>query len=168
MHRQVPTRLIVVALAAGSLIMVPLAAPGSATVPAGPQCTKIVSPPPTTINKVSTSKSTVSGCTPTATTGGSGKSVTQLGVTYKGKKVEALSTTTWAGGKGTTTATLSYASAKGGLGNCPHGSILREVTSGLVVAGTNKLIKIGSKESATVCVAKNSSATLAPGTVWKF
>ncbi len=105
----------------------------------------------------------MSGCTPTATTGGTGKSVTQIGVTYKGKKVEAVSTTTWAAGKGTTIATLSYAAAKS-LGNCPKASILREVTSGSVVGGTNKLIKVGSKEAATVCVAKNDSATLAPGT----
>jgi len=166
MHRQVPIRLIAVALAAGSLMLVPLAAPGSAATPTGPQCTKIVSPPPTTINKVLTSKSTVSSCTPTATTGGSGKSVTQIGVTYKGKKVQAVSTTTWAGGKGTTIATLSYTAAK--LGNCPKGTILREITTGAVVGGTNKLIKVGSKESATVCVAKNDSATLAPGSVWKF
>jgi hypothetical protein len=167
MHRQISTRLFAVGLAAGTLMVAPLAAPGSAAVATGPQCTKIVSPPPVTINKVLTSKSTVSSCTPTATTGGSGKSVTQIGVKYKGKSVEALSTTTWAGGKGTTIATLSYAAAKA-LGNCPKGSTAREVTTGSVVGGTNKLIKVGSKESATVCVAKNSSATLAPGTVWKF
>jgi hypothetical protein len=165
MRRQVPARLIAVAIAASSMMVLPFA--GSAHAVAVPQCTKLVSPAPVAINKVLTSKSTVSQCTPLATTGGQGKSVTQIGITYKGKKGQTISTTTWAGGKGTTIQQLTYKAASG-LGKCPKTSGSRVISSGKVIGGTNKLIKVGSLVSATVCVAKNSSATLEPGTAWKF
>ena len=165
MRRAVPVRLVAVVIAIGSVTAIPLAAPASAAAVVG-ACTKLVSPPPVTINKVLTSKSTVSACTPTAITGGSGKSVTQIGIKVAGKVV-SVSTTTWAGGKGTTIATLTYTAAKS-LGNCPKGSIFREITVGTITGGTNKAFAKGTKESATACVAKNFSATLAPGTAWKF
>ena len=166
MRRQVPARLIAVAIAAGSMMVIPFSGTAPAAV-AVPQCTKLVSPPAVLVKKVLTSKSTVSNCTPLATTGGSGKSVTQIGIVYKGKKGQTISTTTWAGGKGTTIQQLTYAAAKG-LGKCPKTSSQRVITTGKVIGGTNKLIKVGSKVSANACVAKNNSATLEPGTAWKF
>ena len=166
MRRQVPARLIAVAIAAGSMMLVPFSVPANAAA-AGPQCTKLVSPPPKTIKGVATSTSTVSNCTPTASTGGSGKSVTQIGITYKGKKKQTISTTTWAAKKGTTISQLTYTGAKT-LGKCPPASLTHVIATGKVIGGTNKLIKVGSAVSASVCVAKNSSATLEPGTAWKF
>jgi len=142
-------------------MVLPLAAPASAS---SASCKTLNSKPPTSSKGVLTSHSTVSKCTPTSSTGGSGTGVSLIPGVWKGKKVEALSTTTWASGKGTTITTLVYTAAKS-VGNCPKGSILRETSVGTVVGGTNKAFPVGAKITATVCVAKNDSATLAPGTV---
>jgi hypothetical protein len=166
MRREIPTRLIAVAIAVGSLLALPLSGSSPAVVASSSSCKKLVSPPPVLINKVLTSKSTVSACTPLAKTGGSGKSVTKIGIKVGGKTV-TVSTTTWAGGKGTTIATLTYKTSPK-LGNCPTGTTLRVTATGIVTGGTNKLIKKGETETATVCVSKADSATLAPGTTWKF
>jgi hypothetical protein len=127
-----------------------------------------------TINKVATSKSTVSGCTPVAATGGSGKSVTQIGVKVAGKVV-TLSTTTWAGGKGTTVSTLTYKNGtKAQLAVCTKAvgkGALAIVSTGKITGGSGAALKAipkGSTESATVCVTSKDVASLYPGTTWKF
>ena len=166
MRRTVPIRLFAVAVAIGSVTAIPLSSPASAAT--GASCSKLVSPPPVTIKGVATSKSTVSGCTPLSATGGSGKSVTQIGVKVAGKVV-TLSTTTWSGGKGTTTETITYAPTKS-LGKCPKGTshILSKAT---VTGGSGAALKAipkGSKGQASVCVDSKSAATLEPGTKYVF
>jgi hypothetical protein len=161
MRRQVPARLIAVAIAAGSMMLIPFAAPvNAATV--GASCKKLVSPPPITVKGVSTSKSTVSGCTPLAATGGTGKSVTNLKT--------LTSVTTWAKGAGTTTVKISY--KVGPKANkCPKGTS-SIVSGGKVTASTGaaaKVIKKGQVVSARVCVnSKTSAASLEPGQLYKF
>jgi hypothetical protein len=160
-------RLFAVALTVGALAAIPLASPASAAT--GASCSKLVSPAPVVIKGVTTSKATVSGCTPLSATGGSGKSVTQIGVKVAGKVV-TLSTTTWAGGKGTTTETITYVTTKS-AGKCPGGTshILSKAT---VTGGSGAALKAipkGSKGQASVCVnTKTSAASLEPGTKFVF
>jgi hypothetical protein len=158
MRRSVLVRLSVVALAAGSLASLPLT-PASAA--AAASCTKLVSPAPTTVNGVPTSKSTLSGCTPLAATGGSGKSVTNLKT--------LVSKTTWAGGKGTTTVKVGYKKAPS-QGKCPAGTT-HILSTGKVTASTGaaaKVIKAGQASNASVCVTSKSTASLEPGTKYTF
>jgi hypothetical protein len=160
MRRFVPVRVLTVALAAGSLTAVPLSSPAPAAV-VKPSCTKLVSPAPVTINKILTSKSTVSGCTPLSATGGSGKSVTNLKT--------LVSTTTWAGGKGTTIEKVAYKASKA-LGKCAKGTT-HILSTGTVTGGSGAALKAipkGSKVSASVCVTSKSTATLEPGTKYVF
>jgi hypothetical protein len=161
MLRTIPIRLFAVAVAIGSLTAIPLSSPSSAAT-AGATCTKLVSPPPKTVNGVSMSNSTVSGCTPVSATGGSGKSVTNL-KTF-------VSTTTWAGGKGTTVEKIAY-KATTSKGKCPAGTS-HILSTGTVTGGTGAaaaVIKKGAKVTASVCVnTKTSAASLEPGTKYVF
>jgi hypothetical protein len=160
MRRTVPIRLFAVAVAVGSLTAIPLSAPSSAAA-APASCSKLVSLTPTTVKGVSMSNSTISGCLPLAATGGSGKSVTNL-KTF-------ISTTTWAGGKGTTIVKISYKGAS--QGKCPS-TASHVLSTGKVTGGSGaalKVIKVGQTVSASVCVDKKSSAaSLEPGTKYVF
>jgi hypothetical protein len=160
MSRTLPIRLFAVAVAAGSLMAIPLSSPVSAAT--GASCTKLVSPPPVTVKGVSTSKSTVSGCTPLTATGGTGKSVTNLKT--------LVSTTTWAGGKGTTIEKVAYKTTTS-QGKCPSTSS-HILSTGTVTGGTGaafKAIPKGAKVTASVCVnKKTSAASLEPGTKYVF
>jgi hypothetical protein len=164
MHRLVPIRVIAVAVATVSSFALPLSVSASAA--AVPQCNKLVSPPPVKINGVLTGKSAVSLCTPVASIGASGKQVVEIGIKVNGKTI-TRSTTTWASGKGTTIQTLVY-KVLANKGNCPAGSAARFLVTGAVTGGTNKAIAKGAKSTSNLCIAKNNSATLAPGTVIKY
>jgi hypothetical protein len=166
MHRLVPIRLIAVAVAMVSSIVLPLSVSASAAAAAVPQCKKLVSPPPVKIKGVLTGKSAVSVCSPVASIGASGKQVVEIGIKVNGKTI-TRSTTTWASGKGTTIQTLVY-KVLANKGNCPAGSVARFLVTGTVTGGTNKAIPKGAKTTANLCIAKNNSATLAPGTVVKY
>ena len=155
MGRKVPIRLMAISLAAGSLMLLPFAAPANAAAPAA-SCKKFVAGAPKVVNKVLTSKTTYSLCTPTATTGGSATGTTQIGVKVKGKVV-TLNTTVWAAKKGTTVATFVYTVSKTGLGNCPAGSLERVTATGTITSSTNKAFKVGAKESAAICLAKTTA-----------
>ena len=159
MRRPVSTRLIAVAVAAGSLIMIPLAGPGSAAAVVGASCAKLVSGPPTTVKGVAMSNSTVSSCLPLAATGGTGKSSTNLKT--------LISTTTWAGGKGTTIVKEKYKTVTG-HNKCPSGTTLLELT-GSVVGGSGAALKAMPKGQAVsdfLCLnTKTDGTTLEPGTV---
>ena len=163
MRRPVPARLIAVAVAAGSLTMVPLAAPVSAAAVVGASCAKLVSGPPTTVKGVATSTSTVSSCLPLAATGGSGKSSTNLKT--------LISTTTWAGGKGKTIVKVAYKAAPT-QGKCPTATTTHILSTGKVTGGSGaalKVIKVGQAVKASVCVnKKTSAASLEPGTKYVF
>jgi len=159
MRRSVLVRLSAVALAAGSLALLPLT-PASAA--AAASCTKLVSGAPITVKGVPTSKSTISGCTPLAATGGKGTSVTNLKT--------LISKTTWAGGKGTTTVKVAYKGAPK-QGKCPA-TTTHILSTGKVTASTGaaaKVIKPGQASTASVCVnKKTSAASLEPGTKYTF
>ena len=167
MRRAIPARLFAVALAISSLSLIPLSAPAPAAT-LGASCTKLVSPAPVTINKILTSKSTVSGCLPLAATGGSGKGLTQIGIKVGGKTI-TRSTTTWAGGKGTTIQTVSY--KPGPKPNkCPVGTTLIVSTS-VVTGGSGAALKAipkGHKGAQSVCVTSKNTATLLPGSSVKY
>src|SRR5262245_17117916 len=77
MLRKVSVRFTVLALAAGSLAVIPLSATSSAATKVA--CTKETSGKPTTVGTTITVKASLGGCS--ASVGGSGKSVT----TIKGK-----------------------------------------------------------------------------------
>jgi hypothetical protein len=160
MRTTIPIRLFAVAIAVGSLTAIPLSSPTTAA--AGASCSKLVSPPPVSVKGVSMSNSTVSGCLPTAATGGSGKSATNLKT--------LISTTTWAGGKGTTIVKVAYKPTSS-KGKCPAGTS-HILSTGTVTGGTGAAAKVilkGQKVNASVCVnTKTSAATLEPGTKYVF
>src|SRR5262245_33852521 len=107
-----PVRLLVAgALAAGTLTTITVAAPSGAA--AKVACGKEVGGKPVTKGTTITVKATLSLCP--ASVGTKGASVT----TIKGKAAP-ISKTTWAGGKGTTTQTVKYATQKT-RGKCKAG-----------------------------------------------
>jgi hypothetical protein len=147
----VPVRLVAVALAAGSMIAVPLAVAASAVTPV--TCTKLVAPAP----KGTTSTGTISGCSNPAATGGGGKQVTNI--------TKLTFVITWNAGKGTTTAKITY---KGGPtpNKCAPGSTLILAT-GKVTGGSGaalKAIPVGSKYSEAVCYNAKQVTSIEPGT----
>src|SRR3954447_1754430 len=151
MFRRVSVRFTAVALAAGSLAMIPLSSPSSAATKVA--CTKLVGGKPVTHGSGSTAyitvKSLVSGCS--ASVGGKGTSVT----TIKGSK-PPISKTTWANGKGTTTQTVTYKAATKaqGLGKCPAGTTQRLFITAKATAGTGAALTAipkGSIGKSAVC-----------------
>jgi len=161
MRRTVSIRLFALVVAAGSLTAIPLSSPSSAAA-AGASCSKLVSPAPVTVKGVAMSHSTVSGCTPLSATGGSGTSVTNL-KTF-------VSTTTWAGGKGTTIEKVTYKTGPK-ASKCPSGTYLI-VSTAVVTGGSGAALQVitkGQKGAASVCVnSKTSAASLEPGTKYVF
>ncbi len=153
MHRLVPVRLVAVALAAGSLMAIPLAeAASAAVVPV--TCTKLVAPAPVG----NTSTSTLSGCSNAAATGGGGKQVTNIS-----KKTAVI---TWNAKKGTTTIAFKYAAAKT-KGKCPSGTIALINATGSVTGGSGAALKAipkGSKYSESVCYNSKNVTVIEPGT----
>src|SRR5476651_2157843 len=107
MRGRVPTQMIAVALAAGSLFMVPLAAAAGAATPT--TCTKATFSPTTTVAGKLTAKSTLGGCNNPALTGGSGVLV----ATYTSNGTSATGVQgkiTW---KGTGTSSFTVKSGAG-------------------------------------------------------
>ena len=80
-----------------------------------------------------------------------------------------LSTTTWAGGKGTTTATITYTTTTS-PGKCPGGTthILSKATITGGSGAALKAIPKGSKGQASVCVTTKTRQRLEPGTKYTF
>ena len=146
-------------LAAAMVLSVGLmAAPGGAAT--GAQCTKLATK--TVGSKIT---ATLSGCTPTTATGGSGSGTF---VSNPAKTGTLNITITWAAKTGTTTATIKFAPAKG-LGKCPKGTTSRVTLTGSVTGGTGTAVKTitkGQAVSASVCLAK--TYTPEPGTAVKF
>jgi hypothetical protein len=158
-------RALVIGLAAGSLLAVPLAMPASAAQPAS--CKSVVAK--TVGSKVTI---TVSKCTPTTATGGSGSGTTSAGSgKLSGKTVNTIK---WASGHGTTKTTVNFAKNPAGNGKCLAGGTRLKIT-GKVVSSTGKaltVIKAGQPVTASVCVYQsgpNKGKTLIePGTVFKL
>ena len=126
---------------------------------AGPQCGALTS-------KASangkTTVITLSKCTPTTATGGSGGG-TFVSSTSKAGTLNV--TVTWAAKHGTTKGSIKFATASS-LGKCGTGTTTRFTITGSVTGGTGtavKTIKAGQKITASVCSGK--SLTLEPKTV---
>ena len=152
MRRFVPVRLIVLGLAASSLVVVPLSEAASAVTPV--TCSKLVAPAP----KGTTSTATISGCTNVAATGGGGKQVTNIS--------KLTFVITWNAKKGTTTAKIAY-KAQTTKGKCPAGTVARISATGSVTGGSGAALKAipkGSKYSESVCYNSKNVTTIEPGT----
>ena len=151
MRRFTPVRLLAVALAASSLMAIPLAEAASAVTPV--TCSKLVAPPP----KAGISTGTISGCTNTAATGGGGKQVTNIA------KLTAV--ITWNAKKGTTLLKISYTGGPK-VNKCAKGSTLI-VATGSVTGGSGAALKAipkGSKYSESVCYDAKQNTSIEPGT----
>jgi len=157
MHRSVSARLMVVAFAAASLMVLPLSGPASAAT--GAQCTKEVG---TANLKTAIATTTLTGCTPLSATGGSGKTVANIKT--------SIAKTTWAGGKGTTIVKSSY-KAGPKVNKCPKAYPTLLIVGGKVTGGSGAALKampIGQAVTTFVCVGKTNASINEPGTVAKF
>jgi hypothetical protein len=162
MKVSVPARALVIGVATGSLLAVPLALPAAA-VSQPASCAKI-----TTTTVGSTIHITESKCLPLAATGGGGTGTTAKGT---GKlSGSTINTITWASKHGTTKAAIKFAPATGN-GKCATGTTRLKIT-GKVLSSTGpaaKVILANQPVTASVCVnAKTASTTLEPGTVEKL
>jgi hypothetical protein len=159
-------RALATAVAAGSLLVVPLAAAApAATQPAS--CKAVVAK--TVGSKVTI---TVSQCTPTTATGGGGSGTTTAGTgALKGKTINTIK---WASNHGTTKTTVNFAPNPAGNGKCLKDGTRLKIT-GKVVSSTglaNNVIKANQPVTASVCVYQkgpNKGKTLIePGTIFKM
>ena len=144
MRRQAPTRLVAVALAAGSLMALPMAASAGAAVPT--TCKTA------TFNITgSIAKSTMGGCTNVPITGGTGVLVANFKVATKiAVKI------TWKG-TGTSSFTLKQGGAPKGVKNTCKGVGKAQdtliVTTGVITSGTGKAVALNkTKFSESLCV----------------
>lgn len=149
-------------LAAASLFPIgALAAPASAAVAQPGKCTKLA-----TKSAGSKINATLTGCTPTTATGGKGTgSFTSTGAPAGTLNIAI----TWAGGKGTTKANVTFTTQKTN-GKCPTGTTSRIKIAGKVTAGTGvavKTFKKGQPVSGSVCIG-SKGYTLEPTTALKF
>ena len=133
-----------------------------AVVAAGPQCAALSTK---TVKSVITA--TVSKCTPTTATGGTGSGKF---TSNPNKSGTLLITITWGTKHGTTKATVKFATVKT-LGKCsPKTATARITLTGTVTGGTAPAlttIKKAQKIVGSVCIGKTSD-TLEPGTVLKI
>src|SRR5439155_12097068 len=162
-----------IGVAAGSMLVVPLATPASATTP-HVACSKLVAK--TTIsgtapNQKATTKSSLSLCTPSAlSAGATSKVVTPVANSF-GKATSKL---TWRNGKGTTTVVQQYKTTST-RGRCPNKPgwlhIKLTGTTKTSTGAAAKIIKVGETISGSICTNTNVTpytSTLEPGTMVKL
>jgi hypothetical protein len=156
-------RALVVLAASASLVAVPMVSEpaGAAPAPKG-KCTKL------TTKTVGTKiNATLTGCTPTAATGGKGTGT----FTSSGAPSGTLNITIkWAGGKGTTKANIKFKNAAS-KGKCGAGTTARTTITGKVTGGTGtaaKTIKKNEPVKGSVCQHPTKGITLEPGTKLTF
>ena len=156
---------LVIAMAAGAGLVVPLATPASAALKSSVACAKEASPPiATSGGKL---KSTLSVCTPAALSAG-GSSLTA--VKPNQTKGTLTDTITWKNGKGTTVAIVKYAPTTAGKCKAPYDQ--RVKITGNVKSATGaaaKITKAGEPLSAFICAIskagpKQGATALEPGT----
>src|SRR5579862_3709878 len=166
MRRSVAVRLSAVALAAGSLAIIPLS-PSSATTSKVSCGAELSAKPASTtgIIKVTAKLSKCVNLAPTATDVS----------TVNTNKGTATAKTTWANGKGTTLQSLTYALATKaqGLGKCPKTptTTARIFVTAKTTGGTGAALKAipkGSIGKTSVCERKDGTAVLEPGTKATF
>jgi len=167
MLRKVSVRFAAVALATGSLAMIPLATPASALTPSV-TCSKLAGK--TTISgKNATTTSSLSLCTPSALSAGATSTVTTPVANTFGKATSKL---TWRNGKGTTTVVQQYKQTKT-QGKCPKGQlhILLTGTTKTSTGAAAKIIKAGETISGSICTNTSKQpyvSSLEPGTKFKL
>ena len=162
MRVSIRSRALVTVAAAASMVVVPMALPGSAALPQPGKCTKL-----TTKTVGTTLTANLSTCTPVAATGGKGSG------TFKSSSGTSGSlniTIKWAAGKGTTKASIHFANQTT-RGKCAAGATRIKIT-GKVTGGTGvafKTIKKGQPVTGSVCSGPAPKGiTLEPGTALKF
>jgi len=165
MNVSVRTRVLVLAVTAGTLLTAPLALPASA-LKSSVACAKETSPP---ISKSGGKlQSTLATCTPAAlSAGGSSLTAVKAGQT-KGTLTDTI---TWKGGKGTTVAIVKYGTAAG-VGKCKAPYDSRVAITGSVKSATGaakSITKVGEPLSASICAISKSGPNqgqtmLEPGT----
>ena len=155
------TRALVIVAASASMLAVPLAMPASAVAAPPGKCTKLATK--TVKTKLT---ATLTGCTPTAATGGAGSG----SFTTTGAKTGTINIAiTWATKHGTTKGTIHFATATT-KGKCAPTATSRVTLTGKVTGGTGaavKTIKTGQAITGSVCLGK-AGQTLEPGTALKF
>ena len=161
MRLSVRVRAVVIAAASASILVAPLALPASALTPPG-KCTKL-----TTKTVKSTLTASLTGCTPTAATGGSGSG----SFNSTGAKTGTINIViTWATKHGTTKGNIKFGPNKAGVGKCPKvKGETRDTITGKVTGGSGtafKTIKTGQAINGSVCL--GTSDTLEPGTALTF
>ena len=141
---------LVFAIATAAGLAVPLAAPASAALKPSVSCSKLVS-----TTTIASGKGTVASsfltCTPAALSLGGSSTVTTDASKLAGKITSKI---TWKGGKGTTTATETFAPQKGGTGKCPAGTKYLTKVTGTTQASTGaaaKVIKAGEPINGLIC-----------------
>ncbi len=142
-----------------SLATLAVSAPAGAA--AAPSCTVLT-------GSEAKTTSALSGCTPTANTGGKGSSVTKTG-----KGTSGTSTITWASKHGTTKLSFTYKLVTKGE-KCGTSIVKGKKTnnieateSGKVLSSTGlaaKVIKAGQNTTATVCINAAGAESLLKGT----
>jgi hypothetical protein len=166
MGRKASVRIFAVALAAGSLAMIPLSGPSGAST-SKVYCTKEVSAKPAATTgtiKVTAKLSACVNLAPTATNVS----------TVNTKTFKATAKTTWAGGKGTTLQNITYKAATKtqGIGKCPAATTTGRIfVTATTTGGTGAALKAipkGSIGKTNVCEQKNGTAILEPGTKATF
>jgi hypothetical protein len=162
MKMSVRTRALVIVAASASLLAVPLAMPASAATQPG-KCTKL-----TTKTVKTKLTATLTGCTPTTATGGSGTG----SFNSTGAKTGTINIAiTWATKHGTTKGNIKFGPNKAGLGKCPKvKGESRDTITGKVTGGSGtafKTIKTGQTITGSVCLGAKAD-TLEPGTALKF
>jgi len=164
MGRKVSLRFFAVALATASFAMVPFS-PLSATT-SKITCASLMSAKPSSTTGKITVTAKLSGCVNLAATATDKSSINTA-------TLSGTSTTTWAGGKGTTIQAVKYtlATKAQGLGKCPAGSTLRIFVAATTTGGTGAALKAipkGSVGKSSICEHKDASAGLEPGTKSTF
>ena len=169
MKGSISTRVLLMGVAAGSMLAVPLATPAWPALAPSVVCSKLTST--TTISGPNgTTASTLSTCAPAALSAGGTSKVTVPVSKLTGNVTSKM---IWNGGKGTTSVTEHYATTKS-KGKCPAGTLYHAVVTGTTGASTGaaaKTIKKGEPISASVCaksVGGKYVSTLEPGTKFKL
>jgi hypothetical protein len=159
---KVSVRLFTVALAAGSLAMIPLASPSSALTSKVSCGAELSAKPASTTGKI-TATASLSKCINLAPTA---KNVSKINTAT----LSGTSTTTWANGKGTTLQKVTYklATKAQGIGKCPPATTaLRIFVTATTTGGTGAALKAipkGSIGHSNICDRKDGTAVLEPGT----
>jgi hypothetical protein len=157
---------LVMGIAAGAAMVVPLALPAGAALKSSTTCKK-----ESTVVKGSKVTSTIASCTPAALAAG-GTSVTS--VKPNQQKGTVTDTITWKGGKGKTVAVVTFGKTTKGKCKAPYDSrvkITGKVTSATGAAA--KITKKGEPVNAFICAItkpgpKLGQTALEPGTTFKL